>query len=73
MKHYKSLIMQESIMTTRAAQQALTPGRLFLSSNKSSKLLELGVVLGKAPATNKLLNKTSTSGVSLGPPHCVMH
>ena len=49
-------------MTTRAAQQALTPGRLFLTTNQNSRLLELGVILGKAPVTNKLLAKSAASG-----------
>lgn len=54
-------------MTTRAAQQALTPGRAFLMTSKDSSLQQLGVVLKKAPLPNKLLTKGTVQGDSCAP------
>ena len=50
-------------MTTRSAQQALAPGRMILTTNKISKLQQLGVILDKAPAQNKLLAKSISPGL----------
>lgn len=49
-------------MSTRAAQQALTPGRLLLIKNSSSNLQQLAVILAKAAVQNRLLAKSPSTG-----------
>ena len=54
-----SMLLQESVMGSRAAMQALVPGRVVLVTNSSSGLPELGAICG-APAT-------ASKGIQLGP------
>ena len=42
--------LQEAVMATRPAQQALVPGRAVLVSNPVNGMSELGVILGEPPA-----------------------
>ena len=52
------LLLQESVMGSRAAAQALAPGRVLLMADSSSGLTELGVICGAVPAAN--------TGIQLG-------
>ena len=52
-------------MNSRAAAQALVPGRVVLIADRSSGLTELGVVCGSAPAakTGIQLGSSPAAGV----------
>lgn len=52
------LHLQESVMGTRAAAQALVPGRVVVIADSASGLAELGVICGAVPAAK--------SGIQLG-------
>lgn len=54
------LAMQESVMNSRAAAQALVPGRVIMLADRSSGLTELGVVCGSVPAAKTGIQLGST-------------
>ncbi|KAK9806276.1 hypothetical protein WJX72_008182 [[Myrmecia] bisecta] len=58
--------LQEAVMSTRGAQQALTPGRVVQLSNKRSGLAELAMICGPVPeaATGISLTATGTSSTA---------
>lgn len=45
-----SVCVQEAVMSSRGAQQALVPGRMVVTLNQRSGLPELGVVCGSPSA-----------------------
>lgn len=53
--------IQEAVMSSRGAQQALMPGRLVTTLNQRSGLPELGLVCGNAPAP-----AAATAGLASG-------
>ncbi len=60
-------------MNSRAAAQALVPGRVIMIADKSSGLTELGVICGAVPAakTGLQLGSSPAPGVSSVPDHAL--
>ena len=59
-------------MGSRAAQQALVPGRLVLVTDSRSRLPELAMICGSAPAASGrgLLQTSSTTGAVVSEIKC---
>lgn len=58
-------IVQEAVMNSRGAQQALVPGRMVITLNQRSGLPELGVVCGTpSPSASPLGAAIGLSGKS---------
>lgn len=53
--------LQDKIMGSRGAQQALTPGRLVLVTNRTNRLQELAVICGSVTKQKNPLLRIATS------------
>ena len=58
-------VLQDTIMATRQAQQALVPGRLVLLSDPATGLSELSVVLGEPQGYSSPSRTASATGLFL--------
>ena len=73
-QHRQQFGVQDKVIGSRAAQQALVPGRLVLLTDSTSRLPELAVICGAPPSVSGrgLLSNTTSSGISLLPSsHCM--
>ena len=65
---YQNLCLQEAVMSSRGAQQALVPGRMVITLDQRSGLPEVGVICGtpSTPAGGGVSGLASKSSAGFG-------